>query len=110
VHSIVTSREGTDGEFKLRGHARLEEGPEQQSRYAAAMRAKAGWEPEPGRFHLFAVGVDDVSFIRWDTSTNDQFVTRWPAGDEFVRRGTSGTSLGAREPHPSPLLDDRPTG
>ena len=106
VHNIVTSREGTEGEYKLRGYARVEQSTERQFDYATAMKAKAGWDPEPGRFHLFRVDIDDISFIRWDSTTNDQFVTRWPAGQEFVRRGTSATSLGERAPHPSPLLSD----
>jgi len=39
-----------------------------------------------------------VTFIRWDSSTNDQFVTLGPSAQEFVRRGTSATSLADPEP------------
>jgi hypothetical protein len=98
VHSIVTDREGTEGEFKLRGRAVLETDRSVEEDYAVAMKAQAGWEPEPGRFHLFRIDVEDVTFIRWDPATNDQYVAQWPAGREFVRRGTSATSLGDREP------------
>ena len=98
VHSIVTDREGTGGEFKLRGRA-LAEGDEQvQAGYADEVRERLGWSPEPGRFHLFRVDVEDVTVIRWDPATNDQFVARWPERTEFVRRGTSATSLGDPEP------------
>jgi hypothetical protein len=44
------------------------------------------------------VDVEDITFIHWDDATNDQFVTRWPEGLEFVRRGTSATSQGPPEP------------
>ena len=98
VHSIVTSREGTEGEYKVRGHAIAELDPAVQQGYARAIHAAAGWEPQPGRFHLFRIDVHDVTFIRWDSSTNDQFVTRWPSRREFVRRGTSATSVGDPEP------------
>jgi hypothetical protein len=98
VHSIVTGREGAGGEYKVRGHAIAEVDPAVQDGYARAIRAQAGWEPQPGRFHLFRVDVDDVTFIRWDPSTNDQFVSRWPGRREFVRRGTSATSVGDPEP------------
>ena len=98
VHSIVTSRDGTGGEYKVRGHAIAELDPVVQHGYARAMHAEAGWEPQPGRFHLFRIDVDDVAFIRWDSSTNDQFVTHWPSRREFVRRGTSATSVGDPEP------------
>src|SRR5438477_5896512 len=47
-------------------------------------------------FHLFVVGISEVSFIRY-ASTGDQYVGRWPAGVEFVRRATSPTSVGEPE-------------
>lgn len=96
VHSIVTSREGSDGEFKVRGRAVLETGPIEQA-YAEAVAKELPWRPEVGKFHLFRIEVDDITFIRW-AGANDQYVTRWPAGVEFVRRGTSATSVGPAEP------------
>jgi hypothetical protein len=107
VHSIITSRDGAAGEFKVRGAARAEEDPAVQRRYAAAVAADLGWSPEPGRFHLFAVDIGDVTFIRYDPDgRGDQYVTSWPPGREFVRRGTSPTSVG--EPGPaSGVLRDR---
>jgi hypothetical protein len=98
VHSIVNSREGTGGEYKLRGRAVAVADPQVHDSYAAAVASQLGWQPEPGRFHLFRVDVEEVTFIRWDSATNDQYVTRWPAGVEFVRRGTSATSLSDPEP------------
>jgi Pyridoxamine 5'-phosphate oxidase len=97
VHSIITGREGEDGEFKVRGTAFADDDADVQREYAAAVRRELGWQPEPGRFHLFRIELDDVTFIRWDSETNDQYVSRWPAGVEFVRRGTSATSLGEPE-------------
>ena len=99
VHSVVTGRDGAGGEFKLRGTVRAETDPTVQHRYAAAVAEALGWRPIPGEFHLFAVDVDDVTFIRYVDATGDQFVTRWPRGGEFVRRGTSMTTLGSPEPH-----------
>jgi hypothetical protein len=98
VHSIVTSRDGTSGEYKIRGRANAEADPNVHAAYAETVASQLGWQPEPGRFHLFRVDVDEVTFIRWNDATNDQYVTRWPAGEEFVRRGTSDTSLGDPEP------------
>jgi hypothetical protein len=98
VHSIVTGRDGAEGEFKARGTARAERDPAVQRRYSQAVTADLGWSPTPGRFHLFAVGIDDVTFIRYDDATGDQHVARWPPAREFIRRGDSGTSL--RDPEP----------
>jgi hypothetical protein len=98
VHNVVTNREGSEGEYKVRGRAVAEADPVVQHGYADMVSRLLGWNPEPGRFHLFRVDVEDVTFIRWDPATNDQFVARWPDVREFVRRGTSTTSLGDPEP------------
>jgi len=98
VHSVITSRDGTEGEVKVRGTARAEPDPAVQRRYAAAVAASLGWDPQPGRFHLFAVDISQVTVIKYDTATGDQRVAMWPPGREFVRRATSPTSVGDPEP------------
>jgi hypothetical protein len=97
VHSIITSRDGGKGEFKIRGTARAEGNADLQARYAAAVSASLGWAPEPGRFHLFGVAIGAVTFIRYDDATGDQHVAQWPPAREFIRRGTTATSLGEPE-------------
>jgi hypothetical protein len=99
VHSIVTSRDGTDGEFKVRGHAVQETDPELNARIVEATAETLGWRPEVGKFHLFRIDLEDVTFIHWDDRNNDQYLTRWPEGREQVRRGTSPTSNGPAQPH-----------
>lgn len=106
VHSVVTGRDGADGEVKVRGQARAERDPSVQQQYADEVAAALGWRPVVGRFHLFGVDVADVSYIRYDEPTGDQYVTRWPQNREYVRRGTSATSVGHPEPHAN-LLQPR---
>lgn len=106
VHSIVTGRDGADGELKLRGTACEEPDVDRQQRYAEAVAAALGWRPEPGRFHLFSVDISDVTLIRYDEPTGDQFVASWPPAREFVRRGTSATSVGEPEPVSDVLTPD----
>ena len=89
VHSVITSRDGGEGEFKIRGRPRAEHDVSIQRRYAAAVAAALGWNPEPGRFHLFAVDIEQVTFIRYDDATGDQHVAMWPPPREFIRRGTT---------------------
>lgn len=109
VHNVIKNREGSGGEYKVRGRAVAESGPSLQEEYAEMVQRLLGWTPEVGRFHLFRVDVQDVTFIRWDPATNDQFVARWPEVLEFVRRGTSATSLG--DPHQfADLFDQRDRG
>ena len=104
VHSIVAGREGDEGEFKIRGKAVPEDDEETQKGYAETVAAVLDWNPEPGRFHLFWIDIEQIAFIRYDAETADQYVTTWPPGDEFVRRGTSATSVGAPEPRRELLL------
>lgn len=105
VHSVVINRDGGEGEYKVRGTARAERDPVVQERYATAVGASLGWRPEPGRFHLFAVDVADVTYMRYVEATGDQFVTRWPHGGEFVRHSTSATTVGEPEPRHEWLVE-----
>ena len=98
VHSVVTGRDGGEGEFKIRGTARSEHDRAVQQRYADAVAGRLGWAPEPGQFHLLAVSIGEVTFIRYDDATGDQQVAMWPPAREFIRRGTSATSVGEPEP------------
>ena len=106
VHSIVTGRDGSLGEYKVRGRA-LEAPPGTvQDAYADEVRQRLGWEPTPGRFHLLSIDIEDVTFVRYEEASGDQFVTRWPEGREFVRRGDGGTALLEPEPYRGLLTPD----
>lgn len=98
VHSVVTNPSGREGEYKLRGRAMEVDDVIVQTAFSREVAQRLGWSPEVGRFHLFRIDIEDITFIRWDDATNDQFVTRWPDRAEFVRRGTSATSQGPPEP------------
>jgi Pyridoxamine 5'-phosphate oxidase len=106
VHSIVTARDGAEGEVKVRGTAVPVDDLATQQTYADQVGAALGWSPVPGRFHLFRVEIDEVTLIRYDEPTGDQHVVLWPRGEEFVRRGTSATSVGEREPTTQVLVDE----
>jgi hypothetical protein len=96
VHSVVTTRDGTQGEVKLRGRAISVDDLEVRARYCDAV-AVLGWKPEEPRFHLFRIDIDDMTFIRYAQS-GDQYVAQWPSRTEFVRRATGATSVGPPEP------------
>jgi hypothetical protein len=104
VHNVIANSDDDAGEYKIRGTTRAEPDPDVQRRYAAAVSEALGWHPVPGSFRLFAVQISDITVIRYDEPTGDQTVTRWPTGGEFLRRGTSATTLGPPQPHHD-LLD-----
>jgi len=97
VHSIVTSRDGIAGEFKVRGNAELIADEETQRHYASAVAEQLGHRMIVGCFHLFTVDIDDVAFIRYDGETGDQYVAHWPDTSQYVRRSDSATSVGPPE-------------
>jgi hypothetical protein len=106
VHSVITHRDGTEGEFKIRGTARAEHDPAVQRRYADAAASNLGWMPEPGLFHLFETDISEVTVISYDPPSGDQRVAMWPPAREFIRRATSATSVG----DPAPMSDLLETG
>ena len=106
VHSVITSRDGGEGELKVRGLVRVWTDPQTQERYAETVARALGWRPEPGRFHLFSVDMAQVTFIRYDADTGDQHVASWPPAREFVRRGTTATTVGAPEPESGLLVSE----
>jgi len=96
VHSITTTRDGNEGEVKVRGRAIAIDDPATRARYRDEV-AVLGWQPEEPYFHLFRVEIGNVTVIRY-TAAGDQRVARWPSATEFVRRATSPTSVGVEEP------------
>ncbi|MGH3166584.1 MAG: pyridoxamine 5'-phosphate oxidase family protein [Trebonia sp.] len=97
VHSVITGREGSDGEFKIRGTVRADDDPVTFQRYADTVAGQLGWRPEHWRMHLFEVDISDVTFIVYSES-GDQHVAMWPPSREYVRPNATATSLGDPEP------------
>jgi hypothetical protein len=83
VHSVVTSRMGTEGDFKLYGRAVDVRDPDRRAAYRRAIKARIDWEPEEPSFHVFAVDVESAGFVvfgeeryglAWDP---DRGLRRW---------------------------------
>jgi len=60
--------------------------------------AAATRSPDVGKFHLFALDIEQATYLRYDNATGDQHLAIWPPGREYVRRGTSATIVGNEEP------------
>jgi hypothetical protein len=87
VHSLVTNRDGAEGDVKVYGRAVEISDPEERHRYGAALFDRIGWRPE-GPFHLFAVDVEEVGYFRVEGDAHR--VWHWRPGQ----------TLGALETHP----------
>ncbi len=62
IHSVVSNRDGSDGEFKLYGHAIDVQDLKMRSRYADALYEQIGWRPEEPEYHLFSIDIHSASF------------------------------------------------
>lgn len=97
LNSIVTGPEPAV-EIKVQAQAIQETDEAVHRRYAAAVAAEIGWRPVVGRFALFVVAIDAVTYIGYDPRTHGQHVARWPTDIEYIRPATTPTSLGPARP------------
>jgi hypothetical protein len=70
VHSTVSDKGGTQGDFKLYGVARDVQDPDEREAYCVALHAATGWRPDEA-LHLFAITVAQVGWYRYDGSGHD---------------------------------------
>ena len=64
VHSTVSDREGTEGEFKVYGRAVEVTDPDERRRFADAVFTAIGFRPEEPEFHCFAIAIESVAFSK----------------------------------------------
>jgi hypothetical protein len=84
VHSVVSNKDGTDGEFKVYGRVvevtpAGDDGRLRRDRYCEALRAAIGWAPEGDEWHLFLVDIEQVSWIRFGGGGGPQEKEVWRA-------------------------------
>ena len=78
VHSTVSNRDGTEGEFKVYGRAVEVNDPEERRRFGDAVFAAIGFRPEEPEFHCFAISIESVVFSQLRDSEFHRQV--WKAG------------------------------
>ena len=79
VHSAVSNKDGSEGDFKLYGRVWDVTDPAMRTAYGDATYAKIAWRPDEP-FHLFAVDVEQAGFIQF---APERLAMRWtPAGGQ----------------------------
>jgi hypothetical protein len=63
VHSVVSNREGTEGDFKLYAEAHDRQEPASRQRYRETIKARIDWEPSEPNFHLFVLEIGSAGFV-----------------------------------------------
>ena len=78
VHSTVSDRSGTEGEFKVYGHAVDVQDLEARRRYGDALYEKIQVRPEEPEYHLFSVDIQSAAFV---IIRNEEMIHQeWKAG------------------------------
>ena len=62
VHTTVSDRHGSEGEFKLYGRGLEVRDPEKRRLYGEALYEKIGIKPEEREFHLSAVDIESAAY------------------------------------------------
>jgi hypothetical protein len=84
VHSVVSNRDGKEGDFKLYGKAVDVQDPERRSAYRTSIKARIDWEPPEPSFHVFAIDIGSAGFV---TFADPRYGLAWgPSGG--LRRWT----------------------
>ena len=92
VHSTVSDREGTEGEFKVYGRAVEVTETEERRRFADAVYAAIGYRPEEPEFHCFAIAIETVVFSQL---LDGQFHRKvWRADDKRKDAETQREAVG----------------
>ena len=80
VHSTVSDKNGTEGEFKVYGQAREVNDPVELRIFGDAVYAASGMRIEDMEGHCFAIGVESVVF---SVLRGEEFHRQvWKAGEE----------------------------
>ena len=78
VHSTVSNKDGSEGEFKLYGRANEIQSQETKRRYGEALYQKIGWEPEDSEYHLFSIEIESAAYVGFEN--DEKFHEVWKAG------------------------------
>jgi len=92
VHTVVSNKDGQEGEVKLRGRVVEVTDPAMRERNAQHAFDTTGWRPkEP--YHLYWLDIDSAAFIQYSGS-GKQTVKTWRAGGEEQTRVRKWTGSG----------------
>ena len=74
IHSCVSDRMGSEGDFKLYGTAVDIQDPALRETYRRTILARIGWEPEEPNYHLFAIDIASAGFASF---ADEHYALAW---------------------------------
>jgi hypothetical protein len=92
VHTVVSNKDGTEGEVKLRGRAVDVTDKGLRERSAQHTFDTTGWRPEEP-YHLIWLDIEDAAYIKF-SGNGDQTIKTWRAGGKQTERLRKWTGSG----------------
>ena len=62
VNTIVSNRDGSDGDFKIYGSAVEIQDLKMRQKYSESLEKKIGLRPKAPEYHLFSIDIDSAAF------------------------------------------------
>lgn len=94
VHSVVTDKDGSEGEAKLYGVARRVDNHDEIERYCVALEETIGWRPHgPDDFDLWTLGITSGAFQEFSETEGSQTTHVWNPG-QGLRSSTKTAPVG----------------
>lgn len=88
VHSTVSDKDGTEGDFKVYGSAEHVTDPDRRERHCVVTEQEIGWRPGDDEFHVFSVDIEEVAYTKFGEGDEPRVYSWRPGGD--LRRLTPG--------------------
>ena len=92
MHTVVSNKDGTEGEVKLRGRAVDVTDKGLRERSAQHTFDTTGWRPEEP-YHLFSLDIEDAAYIKF-SGNGDQTIKTWRTGGQQQERMRKWTGSG----------------
>jgi Pyridoxamine 5'-phosphate oxidase len=92
VHTVVSNKDGTEGEVKLRGRAIDVTDKGRRQRSAQHTFDTTGWRPEEP-YHLFWLDIENAAYIKF-SGNGDQTIKTWRKGGKQQERLRKWTDSG----------------
>jgi hypothetical protein len=82
IHTVITRREGDEGEFKVRGRALPITDASLREAVASTFEEKIDWRP-PEKSHFFRIAVESAAYVVY--KEGEQHMTLWSAKRGLTR-------------------------
>ena len=99
LNTLVTDKDGTEGEVKLVGEAREIDDAEMLARLAEDTFQRYGFRPAPHTYHSFSMNISSAAYIVFHGDLTDT-ILRWREGESVAKEKRRWTPDGYKTVRP----------